>query len=80
MYPLADANVPLVFQLVQLIAKKRPELKSRLPSLVGEEPNTNPIARVDTSLAENELGINFISLEKSLLDTVDSLVGKESEW
>ena len=65
---------------MQLIAEKRPELKSRLPLLNGEEPETRPIARIDTSLAENELGIKFISLEKCVLDTVDSLVGKESFW
>lgn len=40
-----------------------------------------PIAKVDTSIAEHELGIKFTSLEECILDTVDALVGKEStEW
>lgn len=66
---------------MKLIAEKRPALKGRLPSLVGTQPPSMPIAKVDTSIAEHELGIKFTSLEECILDTVDALVGKEStEW
>jgi hypothetical protein len=66
---------------VKLIAEKRPELKSRLPSLENAKPETRPICRVDTSIAEKDLGLSFIPYEKSLFDTIDALLDKEKqEW
>jgi hypothetical protein len=36
---------------------------------------------VDTSIAEKDLGLEFISYEKCLFDTIDALLDKEKqEW
>jgi len=68
------------YDAVKLIAEKRPELKSRLPSLEGAQPDPRPIANVDTSIAE-ELGLSFTSYETCLLDTIDVLLQREhKEW
>jgi nucleoside-diphosphate-sugar epimerase len=69
-----------MYNTIQLIAEKRPELKSRLPSLEGAKPDPRPISNVDTSIAK-DLGLSFISYETCLLDTVDALLQKEGkEW
>jgi len=69
-----------LYDIVQLIAEKRPELKSRLPSLEGAKPDPRPISNVDTSIAK-DLGLSFTSYETCLLDTVDALLQKENnEW
>jgi len=70
-----------LYESVKLIAEKRPELKPRLPSLDNAKPETRPIARIDTSIAENDLGLSFTSYEKCLFDTIDALLEKERrEW
>ncbi|KAJ6573858.1 hypothetical protein DFH09DRAFT_1276923 [Mycena vulgaris] len=70
------------FLYYKMIAKQRPELVSRLPSLEGiVNPENEPIAKVDTSIAKNVLGISFIPYEKSLFDTIDALLAMEkAEW
>ncbi|KAJ6581945.1 hypothetical protein B0H19DRAFT_1117104 [Mycena capillaripes] len=79
---LLSAGEFLFYKTVQMIAKERPELASRLPSLEGVvNPEHEPICKVDTSIAEKELGISFMSYEKSLFDTIDSLLEMEKrEW
>jgi len=67
-----------LYDTVKLIAEKRPELKSRLPSLDGAQPNARPISNVDTSIAK-ELGVSFTSFETCLFDTVDALLQKENK-
>jgi len=67
------------YETVKLIAEKRPELKSRLPSLEGAKPVTAAAAsKVDTSIAE-ELGLSFTPYEKCLFDTIDALLEKEKK-
>ena len=79
--PEVPLNERCDLQTVQLLAKKRPELRSRLPSLDNAKPETRVIAKIDTSIAREELGLSFMSFEKSLLDTVDALLEKEkTEW
>ncbi|KAJ7139431.1 hypothetical protein C8R44DRAFT_304434 [Mycena epipterygia] len=71
----------LYYKAVQMIAKQRPELASRLPSLEGVNPEHDIICKVDTSIAEKDLGISFISDEKTLFDTIDTLLEMEKvEW
>ncbi|KAJ7451103.1 hypothetical protein FB451DRAFT_710788 [Mycena latifolia] len=71
----------LYYKTVEMIAKQRPELASRLPSLEGVvSPEHETISKVDTSIAEKDLGISFISYEKSLFDTIDALLEMENEW
>jgi nucleoside-diphosphate-sugar epimerase len=67
-----------LYDTVQLIAEKRPELKSRLPSLEDAKPDPRPISNVDTSIAE-DLGLSFTSYETCLFDTIDALLQKENK-
>lgn len=67
----------IILQTVKLIAEKRPELKSRLPSLEGAQPDPRPMSRIDTSIAD-EMGVTFTPFEKCLFDTVDALLQKEN--
>jgi len=68
-----------LYDSVKLIAEKYPELKSRLASLDNAKPETRTISRIDTSTAENDLGLSFISYEKCLFDTIDVLLEKEKQ-
>jgi len=70
-----------LYDTVLLISEKRPELRSRLPSLENAKPVTQHIAKIDTSIAEKELGMSFISYETCVFDTIDALLEKEkNEW
>jgi len=70
-----------LYNTVKFIAEQRPELKPRLPSLENATPETRLISRIDTSVAEKDLGLSFISYEKCLFDTIDALLDKEKqEW
>lgn len=68
-------------QSVEMIARQRPELASRLPSLEGVvNPEHEVISKIDTSIAEKELGISFRSYETTLFDTIDALLEMEEKW
>ena len=56
-----------MIQTVQLMAKNRPELTSRLLSLDNAKPETRFIANMDTSIVQ-ELDLSFTSFETSVLD------------
>ncbi|GAA98285.1 uncharacterized protein L969DRAFT_47020 [Mixia osmundae IAM 14324] len=64
----------------KLLLEQRPELKDRLPSLDNVEDETRTIARLDTTIAQRDLGIQFISFEQCLLDSVDQLLAMEKQW
>ncbi|KAH8998426.1 NAD-P-binding protein [Lactarius akahatsu] len=65
---------------VELLAEKRPELKERLPVITGNEPPIGPVATVDTSKTESELGMkNYIKWQDTVLDTIDDLLRVEKE-
>ncbi|KAJ6590852.1 putative flavonol reductase [Mycena sp. CBHHK59/15] len=70
------------YDTVKIIAERRPELAARLPSLeLVANPKGMPIAKVDTSIAEKGLGMSFMSYEKCLFDTIDSLLEMEKmKW
>jgi nucleoside-diphosphate-sugar epimerase len=59
-------------QVAHLIRQKRLELASNVPSSEGLPPS--PHFKTDSSKAERDLGIKFITFEKMILDTVDKLV------
>jgi len=63
-------------EAVDYIAKVRPELKYRLPKLVNA--HTEP--PIDSSNAVNRLGITLTEWEKTVINTVDSLVQIEKDW
>ena len=68
---------------IELLAKKRPELKERLPVITGTEPPVGPFATLDTRKTESVLGTkSYVRWQDSVLDTLDDLddllrVGKE---
>jgi len=66
---------------IELLAKKRPELKERLPVITGKEPRLGPSATLDTSKTESVLGMkNYVKWQDTVLDTVDDLLRVEKEF
>lgn len=59
---------------IELLAKKRPEFKERLPVLTGTEPPVGPFATLDTSKTESVLGMKDCVQWQ---DTVDDLLRVE---
>ena len=55
---------------IELLAKKRPELKERLPVITGTEPPVGPFATLDTRKTESVLGM------KSYVECQDSFFGQ----
>ncbi|KAI9443362.1 NAD-P-binding protein [Lactarius indigo] len=67
-------------EAIELLAEKRPELKERLPVITGNEPLLGPVATLDTSKTESELGMrNYVKWQDTVLDTVDDLLRVEKE-
>ena len=65
---------------VELLAERRPELKERLPVIMGTEPPVGPFATLDTSKTESVLGMkNYVKWLDTVLDTVDNLLRVEKE-
>ena len=65
---------------VELLTKKRPELKERLPVITGKEPPVGTIATLDTSKTVSVLGMkNFVKWQDTVLDTVDDELRVEKE-
>ncbi|KNZ79678.1 Putative uncharacterized oxidoreductase, partial [Termitomyces sp. J132] len=63
------------------LAKALPELRTRLPPLEKAKPLPGPISRIDNQLAAQELGmVEYIGWEKTVEDTVRSLLDVEKTW
>lgn len=83
----AGARVPLfgggftLAQAVQYLYDTRPELRDRLVPLNTGKPAPAIMATVSTRVAAEKLGLKtFIGWQKSLADTVDSLLELEKKW
>ncbi|KAH9002735.1 hypothetical protein EDB86DRAFT_2897691 [Lactarius hatsudake] len=62
------------------ISPRRPELKERLPVIMGNEPPVGPFATLDTSKTESVLEMrNYIKWQATVLATVDDLLRVEKE-
>jgi len=65
-------------EAVEHLRKVRPGLKDRLPVVPQGWKKPDPVARMDTSLANEFLGMKeFISWQKTLKDSVDNLLEME---
>ncbi|KAJ7150148.1 NAD-P-binding protein [Mycena crocata] len=76
-YVLAAGNWS-VSQIVDIISRNFPSLRDNLPA-----PQTAPTPGMfgfDTAKTEKELGIEFMSFEKVVVDTVGALVGLEEKF
>jgi len=66
---------------VRYLQEKRPELADRLAPVPADRPaKRRNLARLDTSLAQKELGLEFIPWQTTLLDTVDALLELEKQF
>ncbi|KAF8914967.1 hypothetical protein CPB85DRAFT_1433439 [Mucidula mucida] len=70
---------------LELIAKERPELDSRLadPSGAPDLPESETIIKVDREEQERVLGITrdtYVTWERTILDNVDSVLEIERRW
>ncbi|TFK50268.1 NAD-P-binding protein [Heliocybe sulcata] len=61
-------------QLVDIIVRNFPFLKDKLPEVDISKVDITPPFGIDTSKTTNELGIQFVPLEKSVVDTVSRLL------
>ncbi|KAE9393489.1 NAD(P)-binding protein [Gymnopus androsaceus JB14] len=69
-----------IHQILKIIAKARPELADRLPSIPEVDPlEGKTISRIDSSLAMDTLGVKGLDLEETVLQTVDSLLELERQ-
>ncbi|KAJ4490895.1 hypothetical protein J3R30DRAFT_3278064, partial [Lentinula aciculospora] len=69
-----------MWQMLQIISKARPELASRLPPIPAADPLAGqPLSKFDTTLAMDVLGVKGWDLEKTVLETVDSLLELEKK-
>ena len=66
---------------VRLLAKERPALKERLPSLEDVPPLPGPVATLETKRAAEVLGMTeYRDMNETLLETVDALLRVEKAW
>lgn len=66
---------------MEYLLEARPALKDRLVPLSTAKPPKGSMASIDTTVAKEELGLKeFITWQKTLLDTVDSLLELEKKW
>ena len=68
-------------EAVRLLAKERPALKERLPSLEDVPPLPGPVATLETKRAAEVLGMReYRDMNETLLETVDALLRVEGVW
>lgn len=67
---------------VEYLAKAHPTLRERLPSLAdAQDFEPSSLSKIDTTKAKKELGMDdYIPWEKTLDDTVASLLALEDFW
>ena len=68
-------------EAAEYLAETRPDLKQRLPDIISGSPLLSTLSKNDVSLAANKLGLTeYISWQKTVVDTVDDLLSLEKEW
>lgn len=77
-FPLSSSFLPYK-DVVEYIAHERPELAGRLNKAAASS-GPPPPQIIDTSRAEAVLGLEFTPWKKTVLDSVDYLVGLEKDW
>lgn len=71
----------IISQAVEELYATRPDLKARLVPLNTGNPAPANVASINTRVAKEKLGLKeFITWQKSLSDTVDSLLELEKKW
>lgn len=68
-------NTPL--KAIRFLQEERPELIDRLPPVPLLPPAPRTICRVDNSYAKRHFKVDFIPWQRSLLDSVDSMLELE---
>jgi len=75
------ADEPFTWRMaVEYLKEKKPELSDRLPPVPKEPAPERTIAKLDTTLARKELGMQFQPWQEMLTETIDSLLALEKEW
>ncbi|KAJ7769659.1 NAD-P-binding protein [Mycena maculata] len=75
-YLLIAGNCGLA-EIVEIIQRNFPAFRDNLPTPGSEDQA--PLAKFDTSKTQSELGIEFMSLEKVLVDTIASVAALEKQ-
>ncbi|KAJ3989512.1 hypothetical protein F5890DRAFT_1650183 [Lentinula detonsa] len=69
-----------MYQILQVIAKARPELADRFPPIPEVDPVAGKaISRIDSTIAMDTLGVKGLELEETILQTVDNLLELEKK-
>ncbi|KAH9969776.1 NAD-P-binding protein [Russula dissimulans] len=67
-------------EVIEFVAKARPELKERLPVISGKEAPIGRFVRLDDSATRDVLGLeSYIKWQDTILDTLDDLLRVEKE-
>jgi len=64
----------------EFLKKEMPELSDRLPPVPQEPAEQRTIAKLDCSLAKNDLGLKFKPWQEMLTETVQALLKLEKQW
>lgn len=73
------AGEPITWKAaVEHLLVVRPQLKERLPDV--SEAAVTPIVKIDSSKAKELLGLEFTAWQKTVEDTIDSILIVESDW
>ena len=76
---VAGPGVLLWEDAVGVLMEARPALKDRLPSVENAPPLPGPLCKVDTTRAQEVLGMNeYKGWRETLLETVDAIVDLEN--
>ncbi|KAH9969778.1 NAD-P-binding protein [Russula dissimulans] len=76
---LSSSRTPWT-EVIEFVAKARPELKERLPVITGKEAPFGRFVRLDDSATRDVLGLeSYIKWQDTILDTLDDLLRVEKE-
>lgn len=78
---VAGPGAMLWVDAVKMILVERPALKDRLPRLDDAPPLPGPLLAVNTTRANEVLGMKeYAGLQETLLEAVDALTTAETTW
>jgi len=67
-------------EVIEFLAKARPELKERLPVITGKEAPVGKFVTFDTSATRDVLGLkSYVKWQDTIVDTLDDLLRVEKE-
>jgi len=77
---ILSSNTTPWTEVIEFLAKARPELKERLPVITGKEAPVGKFVTFDTSATRDVLGLkSYVKWQDTIVDTLDDLLRVEKE-